>query len=313
MTTSGAAHEAIGDRRSFALIADGMPARGTDRDAGNHGLFKRVLLGALARRDRQPSRLAALARRYLGIAEFNDLISSVEASGRTDELAALAEAVGVRFDFKGLENLASIGSRPVVLFANHPTGGGNVLGLSLLLARQFPAHRILGNQHMKFLRSMARNMIAVDPFCSTAAVNLDSLIKLRHDFGTQYQALGVFPAGISSRIGVTGKISDRPWNDAFARIARRHDALLVPVWFSGRNRLRYYLAARLRAELGFIALPAEFLRLRGQTITVNIGRPIAPDALRTIPGRDAQLSFLRAAVYALGDEPGTAGATESTP
>ena len=235
MTTSGATHEAIGDRRSFALIADGIAARGADRDAGNHGLFKRVLLGALARRDRQPSRLAALARRYLGIAEFNDLISSVEASGRTDELAALAEAVGVRFAFNGLENLASIGSRPVVLFANHPTGGGNVLGLSLLLARQFPAHRILGNQHMRFLRSLARNMIAVDPFCSTAAVNLDALIKLRRDFGTQYQALGVFPAGISSRIGVTGKISDRPWNDAFARIARRHDALLVPVWFSGRN------------------------------------------------------------------------------
>ena len=313
MTTSGATHEAIGDRRSFALIADGIAARGADRDAGNHGLFKRVLLGALARRDRQPSRLAALARRYLGIAEFNDLISSVEASGRTDELAALAEAVGVRFDFKGLENLASIGSRPVVLFANHPTGGGNVLGLSLLLARQFPAHRILGNQHMRFLRSLARNMIAVDPFCSTAAVNLDSLIKLRRDFGTQYQALGVFPAGISSRIGFTGKISDRPWNDAFARIARRHDALLVPVWFSGRNRLRYYLAARLRAELGFIALPAEFLRLRGQVITVNVGQPITPDALRAIPGRDAQLCFLRAAVYGLGDEPGTAGAKEPTP
>jgi len=313
MTASGAAHEAVGDRRSFALIADGVPARGIDRDAGNHGLFKRVLFGALARRDRQPSRLAAMARRYLGIAEFNDLISSVEASGRSDELAALAEAVGVRFAFKGLENLRSIGSRPVVLFANHPTGGGNVLGLSLLLERQFPAYRILGNQHMKFLRSLARNMIAVDPFCSTAAVNLQSLIKLRRDFGTQYQALGVFPAGISSCIGVTGKISDRPWNDAFARIARRHDALLVPVWFSGRNRLRYYLAARLRAELGFIALPAEFLRLRGQTITVNVGQPIAPDVLRAIAGRDAQLSFLRAAVYALGDEPETTGATEPAP
>jgi hypothetical protein len=35
------------------------------------------------------------------------------------------------------------------------------------------------------------------------------------------------------------------------RIARHHDALLVPVWFSGRNRLRYYLAARIRKELDF--------------------------------------------------------------
>jgi hypothetical protein len=143
-------------------------------------------------------------------------------------------------------------------------------------------------------------MIPVDPFCSSAPLNLESLIKLRQEFGTQYQALGVFPAGISSRLQLNGIISDRNWRDAFIRIARHHDALLVPVWFSGRNRLRYYLAARIRAELGFLALPTEFLRLRGKSIEVKIGEPIEPDVLRAIPDRRAQMSFLRAGVYELG-------------
>jgi hypothetical protein len=110
----------------------------------------------------------------------------------------------------------------------------------------------------------------------------------------------VFPAGISSRLQLNGIVSDRNWRDAFIRIARHHDALLVPVWFSGRNRLRYYLAARIRAELGFLALPTEFLRLRGKSIEVKIGEPIDPGVLRAIPDRRAQMSFLRAGVYELG-------------
>jgi putative hemolysin len=239
-------------------------------------------------------------QRAFGFAELNDVVSSAEASGRPDALAALAEALEIDYRFNGLENLKSIGNRPVVLFANHPTGGGNVLGLSILLASQFSDYRILGNQHMKFLGSLSSKMIPVDPFCSSVAINLESLMKLRQEFGTQYQALGVFPAGISSRLQLNGIISDRDWRDAFIRIARHHDALLVPVWFSGRNRLRYYLAARIRAELGFLALPTEFLRLRGTSIEVKIGEPIDPEVLRAIPDRRAQMSFLRAGVYELG-------------
>ncbi len=254
----------------------------------------------------------AAAQRMLGFKELNDIVAKVEASGRNDGLAALAEALDIRYEYTGLENLDG-GDRPVVLYANHPTGGGNVLGLTTLLASRFPDFRILGNQHMKFVRSLSEKMIPVDPFSSTAALNLESLVRLRREFGTQYQALGVFPAGISSRLHLSGLVSDRRWCDAFMRIARHHNALLVPVWFSGRNRLRYYLAARVRAELGFLALPAEFLRLRGQTISVRIGEPIEPEALSAIPHRKAQMSFLRAAVYELGREGTPAAAAKKTP
>ena len=112
---------------------------------------------------------------------------------------------------------------------------------------------------------------------------------------------------------LSGTISDRPWFDAFIRIARHHDALLVPLWFSGRNRLRYYVASKIRAELGFLALPAEFLRLRGKSIAVNIGRPISPDALRAMPNRPAQLSFLRAGVYELERERAAPAAAANEP
>ena len=263
------------------------------------GWLRTTLVNMLARRTGAAWSWVAYVQRLVGLAELNELVAAVEASGRTDQFAALAEAMQLAYQFEGLENLKSVGERPVVLFANHPTGGGNVLGMCLLLASQFSDYRILGNQHMRFLRSLSQKMIPVDPFCSTATINLDSLLKLRQEFGSRYQALGVFPAGISSRLQIDGTITDRPWSDAFIRIARRHNALLVPIWFSGRNRLSYYLAARIRAELGFLALPAEFLRLRGQSITVRIGKPIDPAMLSAIEDRDAQMNFLRAGVYSL--------------
>jgi putative hemolysin len=244
----------------------------------------------------------ALAQRLLSFTELDDLLSKIETGGNADLLTAVAEAVDIRFAFNGLENLKMVGDRPVIVFGNHPIGSGNVLGMLLLLANNFSDHRIVGHRYMKFIPAFAEKMIPVDPFRSSSPINLEALVKLRREFGTQYQALGLFPAGNSSQLTLSGAISDKPWSDAFFRIARHHDALLVPLWFSGRNRLRYYVASKIRAELAFMALPAEFLRLRGKTITVNIGKPISPDLLRAMPNRHAQMSFLRAGVYELERE-----------
>jgi hypothetical protein len=264
--------------------------------------LERAFRNMLVRQRHNLSRGETLARRLFSFTELDELVAKVETDAHSGPMAALAAALDVRFTFKGLENLDTVGDRPVILFGNHPTGGGNVLGMSLLLENRFPDHRILGNRHFKTITSLSEKMIPVDPFCSTSAMNLEALVKLRREFGTRYQALGVFPAGISSKLRMSGTISDRGWSDAFIRIARHHNALLVPVWFSGRNRLRYYIAALIRRELGFLALPAEFLRLRGKAMTVNIGKPISPDTLRAIPERRAQMSFLRAGVYELGRE-----------
>jgi putative hemolysin len=305
MTVSYSASPAIHDDPARALSKNGAPendprADGQDGEALNW--LERALDKVLAPRQEDPSRWVTHARRLLGFTEIDDVLSRIETVEGSNMSAAVAKALDIRFAFNGLENLATVGDRPVIVFGNHPLGSGNVLGMSVLLTERFSDHRIIGHRYMKCARVFAEKMIPVDPFHSTAPINLESLVKLRREFGTQYQALGLFPAGNSSQLKLSGTISDRPWFDAFIRIARHHDALLVPLWFSGRNRLRYYVASKIRAELGFLALPAEFLRLRGKSITVNIGRPISPDALRAMPNRPAQLSFLRAGVYELERE-----------
>jgi putative hemolysin len=316
MTVSDSANPAIHDDPARALSKNGASENGPRVD-GQRGAtlnwLERALDDVLAPRQEDPSRWVTRARRLLGFTEIDDVLSRVETGEGSNMSAAVAKALDIRFAFNGLENLATVGDRPVIVFGNHPLGSGNVLGMSVLLTERFSDHRIIGHRYMKCARVFAEKMIPVDPFHSTAPINLESLVKLRREFGTQYQALGLFPAGNSSQLKLSGTISDRPWFDAFIRIARHHDALLVPLWFSGRNRLRYYVASKIRAELGFLALPAEFLRLRGKSITVNIGRPISPDALRAMPNRPAQLSFLRAGVYELERERAAPAAAANEP
>jgi hypothetical protein len=47
-------------------------------------------------------------------------------------------------------------------------GGGNALGMFLLLANQFPDCRIVGSRYKKFVDLLSERR-CVDPFCSTAS------------------------------------------------------------------------------------------------------------------------------------------------
>jgi putative hemolysin len=301
MSVSESANPAIPDDPAVAPSEGGEDRPRTDGGAALSWL-ERVLDEVLVPRGQHPSSWVTQVRRLLGLTEIEDVLSKIEDGERGEMLAAVAKAFDIRFEVNGLENLATVGDRPVIVFANHPIGTGSVLGMSLLLTERFSDHRIIGHRFMKFIRVFSEKLVPVDPFRSTSTTNLESLVKLRREFGTKYQALGLNPAGNSSQLKWSGAISDKPWSDAFIRIARHHDALLVPLWFSGRNRLRYYIASKIRAELAFLALPAEFLRLRGKSITVNIGKPISPDMLDAVSGRRAQLGFLRANVYELERE-----------
>jgi hypothetical protein len=246
MSVSESATPAIHDDPAGVPSAGGAPEDSTRADGtGGAALswLERVLDNVLALRGQHPSPWATQARRLLRLTEIDDVLSKIEAGDRPNIMAAVAKALDIRFVFNGLENLAAIGDRPVIVFGNHPIGSGNVLGMSLLLTNWFSDHRIIGHRYMKFIRMFAEKLIPVDPFRSTSAINLESLVKLRREFGTQYQALGLFPAGNSSQLKLSGTISDKRWSDAFIRIARHHDALMVPLWFSGRNRLRYYVAS----------------------------------------------------------------------
>jgi len=157
--------------RNYMRHMTGSVYAAFDRPGSFQDWLEDAVCNKLVDRTRKPSGLLGLAQRVLSFTELNDFVSTIKPDTRPRQLAALAHALDVRFAFKGLEHLQSVANRPVILFGNHPTGGGNVFGMSLLLANHFSEYRILGNRHMKFIPSLSETMIPVDPFCSGAAAN----------------------------------------------------------------------------------------------------------------------------------------------
>src|SRR5437763_17210232 len=126
MSVLESADPAVQDDPAGAL-SGGAPEKGPRADASGGadlGWLERARDGVLALRRQNPSRWAAQARRLLGLTEIDDVLSRIETGERPDKMAAVAEALDIRFVFNGLENLATVGDRPVIMFGNHPIGSG---------------------------------------------------------------------------------------------------------------------------------------------------------------------------------------------
>jgi len=207
-----------------------------------------------------------------------------------DGLAALAEALDIRYEFNGLET--SIGRDAAGgLFATIRPAAATCLADA---SAGEPVSRLSDSRksaHEVSALDVGENDSGRPVFASSAALNLDSMMKLRREFGTQIPGPGVFQREFRRRCSSTAL--SRTANGATHSSGSRaiHDALLVPVFFSGRNRLRYYLA-RGSAGARISGLAVGVPQLAGQSMTARSGKPIDPDMLRAIPDRRDQLSFL---------------------
>lgn len=83
----------------------------------------------------------------------------------------------------------------------------------------------------------------------------------------------IFPAGRIASISLTG-LREAPWHSGFVQLALRFKATLVPVHVTGKNSFSYYLAASIWRPLSNLMLTRECLKHRGDTLRLQIGKPI---------------------------------------
>lgn len=166
---------------------------------------------------------------------------------------------------------------PLIVVANHPFGGLDGLILTALLQRVRPDVRLLANFLLHQLPEMRETCYFVDPFGGPTADArnrgaMKSAVRWIRDGGI----LGVFPAGEVSHFTLRRAcVTDSPWDDSVARLVRRTRATVLPVFFSGCNSRMFQLAGLLHPRLRTAMLPRELLRMRGQSVRVEIGSPIS--------------------------------------
>ena len=218
----------------------------------------------------------AAIERILGVTEATRLYEA--AQGREEALFSdrALGALGISFEVSGsLADVPETG--PLVVVANHPFGAVDGLLLSSIIGQRRADVRCLATRVLERIPEARREMFLVDISGGPRAAGrnhrpMRAALSWVRDGG----ALCVFPAGVVSHSTLTRWAPhDGPWHPSTARLVQASGAAVVPCFIEGTNSLTFQALGLVHPSLRTAWLVRELLRLRGRTLRVHVGRPIA--------------------------------------
>lgn len=189
----------------------------------------------------------------------------------------------------------------VVFVSNHPYGAIDGLALIKTLGKVRPDLKVMANFLLKQLEPLESRIIGVNPFEMLSARNSFGGMRQAMEHVKQGGALAVFPAGeVSSWRSELKAIADPRWKTPAVKLAQHMEVPVVPVWFDGTNSMVFHVLGMINPNLRTLALPNEMMRMRGRSVRMRIGRPIAAKDIAAFGSTEQLARFLRARTYALG-------------
>ncbi|KAB2115795.1 lysophospholipid acyltransferase family protein [Vibrio alginolyticus] len=191
-----------------------------------------------------------------------------------------------------------------VIVANHPLGcvEGVILAELLLMVRD--DIQILANQYLKTVPELDQLFIGVDVFEGKDAVksNMKALRAANKHLASGGLLL-VFPAGEVSQLvdAKQQRLEDKAWSRSVSSLIRKNKATTVPVFISGQNSKRFYMAGKIHPLLRTLMLGRELLNKHAQTINLSFGQAIKFKELSTL-NDDQVVNYLRLNTYLLNRE-----------
>lgn len=246
--------------------------------------------------------LVGLLSKVARIDDVNELYAHMCDSPGLESIQTLFDKLDVdlEIDEQQLENIPRSG--PFVIVANHPFGAIDGLAMILAIARVRPDFKVMANFLLQRVEPIKDYFIAVNPFEGRreAYSNVSGLKAVRQHIESG-GALGIFPAGeVSTYQGDVNTVVDKRWASSAIKIVRNAGVPVVPLYFDGSNSRLFHLLGMIHPNLRTLALPAEMLRKKGDTIRMRIGKPIQPKDTDMFTSLEQYGRYLRAKTYALG-------------
>lgn len=213
----------------------------------------------------------------------------------------MLDLIDVRLDVAGSWPPPALPEGPLVLMANHPFGIGDGIAILSLAERLGRPFKVLINAELLKVPEMAAWSLPVD-FSETKEA-LKANMAVRHEalrLLRQGVTIVVFPAGgVATAPSAFAKAEDLPWKVFPARLVQEAGASVVPIFFQGQNGPLFHIASRVSLTARLSLLLYEFARLSGKSISVRIGRVIAPEETLAIRDRKSLMEHLRREVFSL--------------
>lgn len=210
-------------------------------------------------------------------------------------------SMGVSYELEpaALERIPEKG--PVVIVANHPYGGLEAVITASIVLRRRADLRIMGNYLLSRIHEMRPHLIQVDPFDSKTSIRTN-IGPLRNsiDWLKNDGILLTYPAGTVSHFSYASReISDPPWDKSIARIIRKTNSTVIPIYFPGHNGPLFQLSGLIHPVLRTAQIPRELAKLSNRSFHPIIGRPIDPSRIASHPDDQKLISYCRMRTYIL--------------
>lgn len=245
--------------------------------------------------------------RALGLAALNGVYDEIHRTAAEGEFCSRAlEVLDTALEVRA-EDLARIPqSGPLVVVANHPSGGLDGVALIALLRRVRPDVKVLANYLLHCIPELRESFFFVNPFgAATPAARDIGALRGAMAWVRGGGVLGVFPAGeVAHRTWRDSCVTDPAWNPAAARIIQRTRAAVLPVFFSGCNSGLFQFAGLMHAQLRTALLPREILNKRHQPIHVRVGTAIPSRKISRFTDAATLTDYLRLRTFILRGERG---------
>jgi putative hemolysin len=253
---------------------------------------------------RWASRLMSFGLRHiLPMRRLHENRSRVEALNDEAPIAdRILEVLDVTYDISDSDQARIPADGPLVVVANHPFGAIEGVILASIIHSVRDDAKIMANHLLGLLGIGELNdaLILVDPFDRPGSVR-PNVKPLREaiDWVRDGRALGIFPAGEVSHLHLSRLwVRDRQWNNTVARIVRKTEATVLPVYFCGRNSALFNMLGLLHPKIRTLMLLGEAFNKRHSTIKVQIGKPISYKRLSNLEDH-AMMDYLRLRTYNL--------------
>lgn len=213
--------------------------------------------------------------------------------------------VELSYDERALDAVPRTG--PLVIVANHPFGVLDGIALTHIVSLIRPDFKVLTNAVLMRAPEIRECLLPVDfdPTPDALATNLASRAKARAHLEVG-GALIVFPAGaVSTSPDRWGRAPARDgrWQPFVGQLVQRTRADVLPVFFPGQNSRLFQIASHLHPMLRLGLFFHELRRRIGTRLPITIGETLSHAELSGSGGRQELAERLRAATYALADQP----------
>jgi putative hemolysin len=194
-------------------------------------------------------------------------------------------------------------SGSLLVVCNHAYGGADPQVIATLLDRVRPDVRFVANRMMADLPPVRGRVFAASVLDERDAARANvRMLRQVIDWLQEGHCVVVFPAGeVSHFTWRRWRAVDGHWQTQVARVARRTNATVLPIFVDGGNRLRFQLLGLVHPIFRTIMLVREYAAAARRSLAIRlvVGTPIPADEVLAQGDEDDIMKYLRVRTYLL--------------